>query len=261
MCAEVAPPFASLTIQAFVDRLASAEPVPGGGSASAVAAALAAGLASMVAALSADRPKYAAYAPTHAWAGGAGRELAGRLLALADEDAAAYAAFGAAMKLPRATEEEKAVRSAAIRAAARVAADVPLRTLAACREVVAATEALAGRANLNAASDLAVASRLAEAAAHGAAENVLVNLPALGDPAWADELTGRVGELVASVETLAETTRAYVEAGELRDPQPPGAELGVAEPGGVSPAGTSPGRASTPDSPATLAPGATRAGS
>lgn len=219
MSAEITARFASLTVEAFVDRLASGEPVPGGGSASAVAAALAAGLASMVAVLSADRPKYAAYAATHARAGGAGRELAARLLSLADEDAAAYAAFGVAMKMPRGTDDEKAARSAAIRAAARVAADVPLRTLAACREVVAATEALAGRANLNAASDLAVASRLAEAAAHGAAENVLVNVPAIDDPAAADELTGRVGELLASVETLAESTRAYVEAGTLREPE------------------------------------------
>jgi formiminotetrahydrofolate cyclodeaminase len=174
----------------------------------------------MVAALSTDRPKYAAYTASHARHGAAGRELAGRLMALADEDAAAYAAFAAALKLPRDTDEEKAARTAAIRASARVAADVPLRTVGACREVVVASEALAGRSNLNAASDLAVASRLAEAAAHGAAENVIVNLPSLGDEAAADELRGNVERLLAEIEELAEATRLHVERGELRDPEP-----------------------------------------
>ena len=123
------------------------------------------------------------------------------------------------MKLPRDTDDERAARSAAIRAAAVTAADVPLRTLEACRDVVVASEALAGRSNLNAASDLVVASRLAEAAAHGAAENVIVNLPSLGDEARADELRGRVATLLAEIEDLAESTRAFVELGELREPE------------------------------------------
>ncbi len=215
-----APHFGSMTLAAFTELLGSATPSPGGGAASAVAASCGASLVAMVAALSADRPKYAPYAASHARHGGAGRELAARLLVLADEDAAAYGAFAAALKLPRDTDAEKAARSAAIRASARIAADVPLRTVEACQEVVAASEALAGRSNLNAASDLAVASRLAEAAAHGAAENVIVNLPSLGDEAAADHLRGRTGRLLAEIEALAESTRAHVECGELRDPEP-----------------------------------------
>lgn len=214
------PRFGSLEIDRFLEILGSATPSPGGGAASAVAAACGAALVAMVAALSADRPKYAAFAASHARHGSAGRELAGRLMTLADEDAAAYAAFAAALKLPRETDEERAARTVAIRASARVAADVPLRTVEACREVVVASEALAGRSNLNAASDLAVASRLAEASAHGAAENVIVNLPSLGDEAAADALRGRVGGLLAEIEQLAEATRAHVEAGELREPEP-----------------------------------------
>jgi formiminotetrahydrofolate cyclodeaminase len=226
-----APRFGSLAIDEFLAILSSASPSPGGGAASAVAASCGAALVAMVAALSADRPKYAAYVASHARHGAAGRELAARLMTLADEDAAAYAAFAAALKLRRETEEEKAARTAAIRASARVAADVPLRTVEACREVVVASEALAGRSNLNAASDLAVASRLAEAAAHGAAENVIVNLPSLGDEALADELRGKVEGLLAEIEELAEATRLHVERGELRDPEPP------ADPAAGDPAG------------------------
>ena len=215
-----APRFGSMTLAGFIEILGSATPSPGGGAASAVAASCGAALVAMVAALSVDRPKYAAHAASHAHHGAAGRELAARLLVLADEDADAYAAFAAALKLPRETDAEKATRTAAIRASARVAADVPLRTVEACREVVVASEALAGRSNLNAASDLAVASRLAEASAHGAAENVFVNLPSLGDEVAADELRGRVEALLAEIEELGEATRAHVERGELRDPEP-----------------------------------------
>jgi formiminotetrahydrofolate cyclodeaminase len=208
-----------MTLDAFIQLLGSAMPSPGGGAASAVAASCGAALVAMVASLSVDRPKYAAYSASHARHGDAGRELAARFLALADEDAHAYAAFAAALKLPRETDTEKAVRTAAIRASARVAAEAPLRTLEACRDVVAGSEGLAGRSNLNASSDLTVASRLAEAAAHGAAENVLVNLPSLGDEGLADELRGRVEALLAEIEELAEATRAHVERGELRDPE------------------------------------------
>jgi formiminotetrahydrofolate cyclodeaminase len=213
------PRFGSMTLDGFIELLGSATPSPGGGAASAVAASCGAALVAMVASLSVDRPKYAAYAASHARHREAGRALAARLLALADEDANAYAAFAAALKLPRETDEAKAARTVAIRASARVAADVPLRTVEACRAVVMASEALAGRSNLNAASDLAVASRLVEASAHGAAENVLVNLPSLGDEAAADELRGRVEMLLAEIEELAEATRAHVERGELRDPE------------------------------------------
>ncbi len=214
-----APRFGSMTLDGFIELLGSATPSPGGGAASAVAASCGAALVAMVASLSLDRPKYAAYAASHARHGAAGRALATRLLVLADEDADAYAAFAAALKLPRETDAEKAARTVAIRASARVAAEAPLRTLEACRDVVAGSEGLAGRSNLNAASDLAVASRLAEAAAHGAADNVIVNLPSLGDEVLADAMRGRVETLLAEIEELAEATRAHVERGELRDPE------------------------------------------
>jgi glutamate formiminotransferase/formiminotetrahydrofolate cyclodeaminase len=212
--------FGDLTVEGFVDRLASADPVPGGGSASAVAAALAAGLVAMVARLSEGRPKYAAHAALAARSVAEAEALADRCLRLAVEDAAAYAGFATSLKLPRDTDAEREARAEAIRGAARSAALVPLDAVEVCRDIVAAAERLAGRSNANASSDLRVAALLAEAAADGAAANVLVNLPATEDPAFTAESESRVAELIAQVRRLAEETREVVRSGMPRDPLP-----------------------------------------
>ena len=212
--------FADATLAGFVDRLASAEPVPGGGSASAVTASLGAALVAMVAALSENRPKYAEHGALHRRAHEVGHRLATRFLELADEDAEAYAVFAAAAKLPRETDEERAARSSALAAAARTASEVPLATVEACLELVAIAESLVGRSNVNASSDLNVAALLAEAAAKGAAENVLVNLPSIGDEGLAGEMTARVMGLLDSIEEQAAAVHALVRDSSPREPLP-----------------------------------------
>ena len=181
--------FRDLTLEGFVTELASAAPVPGGGSASAVAASLGASLVAMVAALSMGRPRYAEHAELHAWANATGTALAQRFLTLADADAAA-----------------------------RHASEIPLSCVQACVDLVATAEALAGRSNVNASSDLNVASLLGEAAARGAAANVLVNLPSVDDPDFTEQMTDRVDGLLHEIERLAAETREIVARGEPREP-------------------------------------------
>jgi formiminotetrahydrofolate cyclodeaminase len=209
--------FRDLTVAAFVQRLASSEPVPGGGSAAAIAGSLAAALVAMVAQLS-RRQQLQEHSHLHDFAEAEGQRLAARLLQLADDDAAAYAAYATANRLPRSTQEESDLRAAARRRAAKGASEVPLATVEACLSVVKTAEALAGRCNINASSDLAVASLLAEAAADGAAENVRVNLPAVGDEQWARETERRVEQLIGELTTVATSCRAVVASGQTRTP-------------------------------------------
>jgi formiminotetrahydrofolate cyclodeaminase len=193
--------FADLTLARFVERLSTAEPVPGGGAASAVAAALGASLISMVAALSRGKPKYEAYETTLARCQAVGQELAAEFLRLADLDATAYAGYSAALKLPRETEAQQEARRTAI------------------QNAVVAAEALAGRSNVNAASDVLVAALLGEAAARGAAENVLINLPSTGDESYSESMRWQVDALLHEVAAGAARTREFVLSGQSRDPE------------------------------------------
>jgi methenyltetrahydrofolate cyclohydrolase len=210
--------FRDLSLDDFTERLASSEPVPGGGSASAVAAALGASLLTMVGSLTSGKPKYVEHEPMLAWAMQSGRRLSDRFLTLADDDAEAYAGFSAALKLPRDTEDEIAARAAAMQAAARRASEVPLACVEACVDLVGVAEALAGRSNPNAASDVDVAALLGQAAARGAAANVLINLPATADPDFEGAMTARVADLLSAIEDLAAQTHQAVASGERRDP-------------------------------------------
>lgn len=216
--------FRDLTLAEFVRLLSSTEPVPGGGSAAAISASLGAALLAMVASLSLGREQYARYSETLEQGAETGRRLATRFLDLADDDAAAYGAFAAALKSPRGTEAERTARADTIKAAARRAAEVPLETIEACLILAESVELMAGRSNAHASSDLSVAALFADAAAQAAANNVLTNLPAADDPDWAVEMTARVVELLAAVDSLARMTREIVGSGEVREPVPAASE-------------------------------------
>ena len=211
--------FADLTVGEFLDRLASPEPVPGGGSASALAGALGASLVSMVCGLSAGRPKYAAYESTLLRCDEIGQALAAEFLDLADRDSFAYAGYAAALEMPRDIDEEKASRRAAIRIAARAAADAPMECVIACTRLAAAADSLAGRSNVNASSDVLVAALLAEAAARGAAENVRINLPATDDEQYADTINRKLDSALHEIAAVTAQTREAILSGQPREPE------------------------------------------
>ncbi|MEA2677506.1 MAG: methenyltetrahydrofolate cyclohydrolase [Chloroflexota bacterium] len=210
---------AGLTLSEFSERLASAEPVPGGGSGSAICGSFAGSLLAMVARLSVDRPKYAPYQKTHSRALATGERGRTVLLELAETDARAYAGFAAARKMPKETEAEQGARDEATRVAARASTEVPLSVVGECVLLLEDVTAMAGRSNLNAASDLEVAARLATAAARGAAANVYINLPMVGDEEYAATTTATIEGLLNRIERNAAQVSEIVGGGGLREPE------------------------------------------
>ena len=210
---------AQLTLAQFAERLASDGPVPGGGSASAVAGALGASLLAMVARLSGGRPKYEVYAATHERALQVAERARPRLLELADQDAAVYAELAAAFKMPKVTEAQQQVRTEAIQTGALAASEIPLEMVRECALVLSHVESMSGRSNLNAASDLEVAARLCGAAARGAAANVLINLPHVGDQRFVGASSAEIEALLHGVERELSQIAQRVPRGALREPE------------------------------------------
>ena len=182
------------TVTQLLDAFASPAPTPGGGSASALAGAMAASLLEMVAAM----PKTARGTPEDRAALDAVhpklKALREELTRLVDRDSAAYDEVVAAYRLPKATDEEKAARKQAVTEAMKLATQVPLETARAAAAVVAYSRIVAEHGNPNAKSDAGVAASLAGSAFSGARMNVETNLDGLGDP-----------EFVARVRTAIET--------------------------------------------------------
>jgi len=174
-------PYANGTIEAYLERLASAEPEPGGGSVAALVGALAAALVSMVTNLTLGKEKYAGVEAVMVDLKVNAEFVRARLADLVTEDALAYGAVAEAMKLPKGTDDEKTVRADALQEALVGAALVPLEVAEAATEVARLTLTAAELGNPNAVSDAGVAAVLADAAAHSAALNVKINL------AWIDD--------------------------------------------------------------------------
>lgn len=170
---------ADLSIRDFTARLATGDPVPGGGSAAAVAAAVAAGLVGMVAELTLGRAEYAAFEAAAREIQGAASSLRNQLLELAQEDAEAYEAVVRARRLPQESDEDRSLRRAALESATREATRVPLRTAQSAAQLLSLAGQVAPIGNRNAVSDAGVAADLAAAALRGALLNVRVNLPGL----------------------------------------------------------------------------------
>lgn len=169
--------FADLSLEEFCRRLADGQPTPGGGSASAMAGAMGAGLVSMFCSLTLGRKKYAEVQGEMEEAAALAQDWQAHLLNLVDLDSAAYGKVLEANRMPKDSAQEKAVRRQAIDAANLEATSTPLDTAASCVAVLERIPSLAAKGNGNALSDLKVGMELLYTAFVGAKANVDINLP------------------------------------------------------------------------------------
>lgn len=184
-----------MTLTEFAEETASESPAPGGGSIAAYMGALGAALSTMVANLSAHKPgwddrwkEFSDYAER-------GHALMTKLLALVDEDTAAFNKIMAVFSMPKATPEEKAARAEALEAATLYATEVPLRTMEASCDVFDYAEAMAREGNPASVSDAAVGALAARAAVVGALLNVRINAAGLKNRENAEKLLARADEI------------------------------------------------------------------
>ncbi len=184
-------------VEPFIEQLAAPTATPGGGSASAAAGAMAAGLANMVAAMSRGKKAYLEHEAQLSEAIAKLSKLRESLKAAIDADADSYNQVMAAYKGVKAGAGEGGDRDYLIETALKGATNVPLTVAEQSREVAQMVERLKPITNPNMASDLTVAMALAQAAVTGALANVEINLASLRDQNFVNATRQRAAGLMA----------------------------------------------------------------
>lgn len=199
------------TISQFLDELASSSPAPGGGSVAALAGAAGAALASMVCNLTVGKKKYSDVQAEISALLQETEKLRKELTLLIDKDAEAFNTVMAAFSLPKGTEQEQGVRTAAIQEATKSATLIPLQVMAVCHRALRYSLTVAEKGNKNSASDAGVAALMLQAGCSGVALNVRINLNGLSDTEFVQKTTQSYKEVLRDVDDLARKVLAAAE--------------------------------------------------
>ncbi|HJD36623.1 MAG TPA: cyclodeaminase/cyclohydrolase family protein [Candidatus Blautia ornithocaccae] len=189
----------NMTIQEFAMQTASNEPVPGGGSISALAGSLAAALTEMVAGLTIGKKKYADVEEEMKEAVEPMKAVCAQLLDDIKRDSESFDQYMQALTLPKETEEEKAARTEAMQNGLKAAVEVPLSVAKAACGILPYAETMVVKGNKTAVTDALVAAMMARTAVLGAGFNVKINLESIKDQEYVD----RIGKEVAELEKQA----------------------------------------------------------
>ena len=200
---------AEMTVTQFADVLASEAPAPGGGSTAALEGALGAALTAMVCRLTEGRKKYEEHQEFVLEVKEKATALQAQFLDVMDRDTEAFMVISNAYGMPKATDEEKAARSAAIQAGLVKSTETPMEMMELAAQTIVLTESLLGRFNTASASDLGVGALSLRAAVQGAWLNVLINIGSLQDQELAESYRTKGQALVDQV--VAGADRIYAE--------------------------------------------------
>lgn len=192
------------TLTAFVDKMASSEPAPGGGSAAALEGALGAALTAMVCALTCGKKKYAEYEDLAAQADKKANDLKARFVDIIDRDTEAFNEVAAVFSMPKETDGQKDARKAAMQLALKNCTKTPYEMMELSCETLELTKTLVGRSNASAASDLGCAALSLTAAIKGAWLNVLINIGGIEDGKFAADYRAGGEKLLARALPLAD---------------------------------------------------------
>lgn len=202
---------AEMTVGEYLDIMASDAPAPGGGSAAALCGAQGASLAAMVAGLTIGRKKFAEVEEACLAVREEALALAEKLTIQIDKDTEAFNLVAAAFKLPKATDEEKKARSAAIQAGTLVSTEVPFETMVLALDTLRCAEKLLAGFNDGAASDLGVAAWNLLTCVKGAWLNVCINISSLKDTEKAESFCVKGLEILQEAETIAAKIAEHTE--------------------------------------------------
>ena len=197
-----------ITIRKFVETLGSNAPTPGGGSVAALSGAMAFALVEMVARLTVGKKGYEAVNDEMTAVIAAAVKFRDELLVDVDRDSAAFDQVTAAFKLPKESAEDKAKRTAAIQAAYKAAAELPLNVARRVAQGMPLIETVRQRGNKNAASDALSAAFQANAAIAGALANVKINLDSIHDKELVAKMSAEVADLELTVRSFGRSLLA-----------------------------------------------------
>ena len=192
------------TVRDFVDVMASNEPAPGGGSASALCGAQGAGLIAMVCALTEGRKKYAEYEETVKAVRERAEAIKAQFVDVIDRDTEAFNAVSAVFTMPKDTDEEKAARKAAMQAALKGCTLTPYEMMELSCEALELAHSILGKFNATAASDLGCAALNLRSAIQGAWMNVRINIAGISDEAFVAEYRSKGEALLEKALPLAD---------------------------------------------------------
>ena len=176
----------------FVAATASKEPTPGGGAIAALTAATGAALAEMVANLTFGKKGYEAVQTEMEVLQAKAEEIRNRMLELSQADADVFNIFMKALGLPKNTNEEKAIRTAAIQQAYKDAAMVPFEIGELANQIFDLAELASRKGNQNLITDGIIAAINARAAVKSAFLNVRINLSGIKDESFVAELISKM---------------------------------------------------------------------
>lgn len=193
-----------MTIQTFLDKLASKTSTPGGGGAAAVSGAMGAALISMVANFTIGKKGHEDVEEECKEILAKSEKLRADLTDAINDDVVVFNRVMASYGMPKETDDEKAARSTEIQAALKEATDVPLQCAKLCREVINLSQPIADKGNNNVISDAGVAVLAGYAGLRSAALNVYINIGGIKDKEFADDRRQQLESLMEGMDPLKE---------------------------------------------------------